>query len=298
VAGSVDRAVAALAARQHGYVARGQLRELGLGRHAITYRVTTGRLIPVYNGVYAVGHAPIAAVDRAAAAVLACGPSAALSHGSAASLWGFFKRWTMPFEVTAKCVHRRRGIAAHRSTTLTRKDVRRHLGIRVTSAARTLLDVAPRLSDRALTRAVNDARLSRYLRISDLVELLDRCGKHPGAPRLRPFVQNPTGPTRSDFEDLFPGFAERFGLPRPQLNATVGGYEVDALFEDEKVIVELDSWEHHASRSAFGRDRDRDANNLVAGFVTVRVTWERLTGTPKAEARRLLAILENRRRGG
>jgi hypothetical protein len=291
----VDRSVAALAGRQHGYVTRPQLLALGLGAHSIKHRVATGRLIPVYNGVYAVGHAPVAAIDRAAAAVLACGPGAALSHGSAASLWGFFKRWTMPFEVTAECVHRRRGIAAHRSTTLSRKDLRRHLGIRVTSPARTLLDIAPRLSDRALTRAVNDARLSRYLNLSDLAELLDRSPGHHGATRLWPFVRAPNGPTRSDFEDMFLSFAQRFGVPVPKLNAVVGGYEVDALFEAEKVIVELDSWEHHSSRNAFTKDRERDTNNLLAGFVTVRITWERLTDAPRSEARKLLAILAGRR---
>jgi very-short-patch-repair endonuclease len=295
LAASVDTAIATLAARQHGYVARPQLLALGLSADALRHRVRSGHLLGVYSGVYAVGYVPMAPIDRAAGAVLACGPTAALSHGSAASLWGIAPRWTLPFEVTAKSSHRRRGIRVHRSGALTGKDLRRHRGIRVTSPARTLLDTAPRLSARRLNRAVNDLRLSNCLRISDLADLLERCPRHPGSKRLRPFVQAPNGPTRSQFEDAFLDFTERFDLPRPKLNARVGRYEVDALFVAEKVIVELDGYEYHSSQSAFRRDRDRDATNLVAGFVTVRVTWDRLTQRPGAEARRLLAILASRR---
>src|SRR5436309_2074403 len=129
---TLDNAIAAIARRQYGYITRAQLLALGLGDKAISYRLARGWLIPVYAGVYAVGHAPVAPVARSAAAVLACGPNAVLSHGSAASLWGFFKRWAMPFHVTAPSDHRRQGICVHRSRALTRADRRTHLGIRVT----------------------------------------------------------------------------------------------------------------------------------------------------------------------
>jgi hypothetical protein len=267
-----------------------------MGAEAITYRVRVGRLIPVYAGVYAVGHVPGSPVDRAVGALLACGPGAALSHGSAASLWGIFKQWSMPFEVTARSDHRRQGIRVHRSRTLTRKDIRVHLGVRVTSPARTLLDIAPRLSDPTLTRAVNDLRLASFLRLTALAELLDRCGRHPGAPRLASFIQAPTsGPTRSKFEDAFVAFTQRYGLPTPIINARFGGRIVDALLVAERVIVELDGYDVHSSRSSFENDRDRDADHLVAGFPTVRITWPRLRDTPEKEANRLEAILRHRR---
>ena len=99
----LDAAIAALARKQHGYVTREQLLELGLGVGAIKFRIGAGQLIAVYSGVYAVGHLPSLPIDRAAAAVLACGPTAALSHGSAVSLWGWdTKYWRLPFEVTSR----------------------------------------------------------------------------------------------------------------------------------------------------------------------------------------------------
>jgi hypothetical protein len=214
VGNSVDKAIAALAERQRGYATRRQLLDLGLGAEAVKYRVRTGRLIAVHAGVYAVGHVPTSAADCASAAVLACGRDAILSHGSATSLWRIDNRWQRPFEVTVSTARHRRGIRVHRVTNLTRRDIRRHLGIRVTSPARTILDVAPRFTDKALTRAINDLRISHQLRLSDLAELLSRCPKQPGARRLRQFVEIPRGPTRSEFEDAFMAFTAR-SISRP-----------------------------------------------------------------------------------
>jgi len=152
---ATERRLSSLARRQRGYVQRQQLLDLGFGPEAIRYRARKGRLIAIYTGVYAVGHVPTSAPDRAYAALLACGPDAVLSHGSAASLWGIHRRWRTPFEVTTPTVRRRPGIRTHRAK-LHRRDIRRHDGITVTSPARTILDVSPRLTDKALTRAVND----------------------------------------------------------------------------------------------------------------------------------------------
>lgn len=93
-----------------------------------------------------------------------------------------------------------------------------HLGIRVTSPARTLLDIAPRVRDKTLTRGVNDLRHARRVTIEQVADVLERYPRHPGAPRLRPFVEKRRGPTRSDPEDRFIVFCERFGLPEPQIN--------------------------------------------------------------------------------
>lgn len=184
MADALDRLTGVLAAKQFGYITREQLLRLGLGRRAIQYRIAARRLIPVYRGVYAVGHLPMTPLPRAFAAVLACGEGAALSHGSAATLWGFSKHWEMPLEVTVATSHRQRGgINLHRSRTLTRRDVTWQLGIRVTSPARTVLDYAPRLTGKALSRFVYDALRSPYLYRPALADVLNRNPTHPGAKR-------------------------------------------------------------------------------------------------------------------
>jgi hypothetical protein len=288
--------VTALAGSQYGYVTRSQLLAIGLTCAAIRHLIKTGYLIPVHAGVYAVGHVNNSPVARAAAAVLACGKDAALSFGSAASLWGLDRYWSLAFEVTVPKSHRRReGITVHRCRTLGWRDVTRHLGVRVTSPARTVLDNAPRVTDERLTRMVNDGRHSRFLHLEAVADVIERNPGHPGTKRLKPFVQNRRGPTRSELEDRFVAFAKHYGLPTPQTNVPLLGYVVDALFVAEKVIVEIDSWEFHQFRTNFESDRNRDADTLAAGFVTVRVTDERMKQSPEHEARRLNKILEDRR---
>ena len=295
MADEIDKRITALAKRQRGYVRRGQLLKLGLSPDGIKHRVRKGRLIPDHTGVYAVGHRPTLPQDRACGALLACGEKAVLSHGSAATLWGIYRQWDIPFEVTVPTAHRRRGIRLHRAV-LTGKDVTVKDGIRVTSPARTLLDMAPRLTRKQLRRAFNKLRLSHGLEPGDLEDVLRRFPRHPGARALRPLAGTRRGATRSGLEDKFADFCERYGLPEPRLNEPINGREADAFFPNERLIVEVDGYEVHSGRVSFEDDRDRDAANLALDLPTVRVTEERIDNSPDREAKRLLAIIESRRR--
>ncbi|HEY5430559.1 MAG TPA: type IV toxin-antitoxin system AbiEi family antitoxin domain-containing protein [Solirubrobacteraceae bacterium] len=283
-----------MAARQHGNVTYEQLVALGFTKTRIAHRVRTGRLFRAHRGVFAVGRPARTPLERAAAAVFACGPGAALSHEGALALWGLTHRWPASWHVTVAADRRPKGITVHRSRALLRRDLRIQLDIRVTSPARTVLDCAPSLPDKPLTRLVNDALRTPYLRRSQLADVCRRFPTHAGARRLRPFVDLDDATTRSSFEDEFLAFCERFGFPRPLVNVRVAGHEVDALFADERVIVELDGWAFHRDRLAFESDRDRDADTLAAGFPTLRITWERFHRAPAAEADRLRTILRRR----
>jgi len=210
------------------------------------------------------------------------------------TLWGLWKRWDSPFAVTVARDRRPKGIRTHRAAGLLRRDVTVQLGIRVTSPARALLDSAPDMSSKSLTRAVNEARRAKLASLEALGDVVDRFPLHPGAPLLAPHVSARHAPTRSTLEDEFLEFCRRFGLPTPQVNAAVAGYEVDAYFEAERLIVELDGWETHSDRSVFESDRERDATTLALGIATVRITWERFTSTPAGEAARLRGILAMR----
>jgi hypothetical protein len=287
--------IAQVSARQHGNITRLQLLQLGISNAWIARQVKLGRLHRVYRGVYAVGRPATHPLERAAAAVLACGPRAALSHGSAMTLWGFWKRWDQPCEVTTALDRRPAGIRVYRCSTLLRRDVRSRDRICVTSAARTALDMAPRLRPRSLARLINDARRARILTLEALVDVTARCPTHPGALLLRPHLDDPHNPTRSGGEDDFLTFCRRHGLPTPLINTTVHGVEVDAYFPEEKLVVELDGWPYHSSRQSFEDDRERDATLLAYGIVTIRITYDRLEQDPAREAARLHRILEARR---
>lgn len=293
----IERKIAQLAAKQQRNVTRQQLLAMGVNPRAIDYRVRIGRLHLSYSGVYTLGYPPVTPLERAMAAVLACGPRAALSHGSAMALWGLWKPWEAPLHVTVAADRRPRGIRVHRVRTLDREDVTRQHGIPVTTLARTLLDLARWMTAKSLTRAVNDGRLTGRLNSRALADVVKRNPRHRGAAKLAAILGLAgVRPTRSHFEDEFPAFCERFGLPRPDMDAIICGHEVDALFLEERVIVELDSWEFHSSRTSFESDRSRDADTLAGGFATVRLTWERYRQEPEREAERLNAILARRRR--
>ena len=291
----IDHVIAAAAAQPHGMVTRRQLLALGCNANGIQYRIESGRLHPRYHGVYAVGHVPPSPLANAMAAVLACGGGAVLSHGSAATLWGIRKHWSYPLEVTTPRHPRPKGIRVHRSRTLTEEDVTDHTGIPVTSAARTVFDIAPRLTESQLAWSVSKLRRELYLRLDALAELVDRHPACRATALLRPLLAHPDrAPTRSEFEEAFLIFAKRHELPEPEVNVPVAGHEADVYYPRYQLVVELDGYEFHSDRSEFESDRDHDADRLAAGIATVRVTWERLHVRSEREATRLRIILARR----
>jgi hypothetical protein len=281
--------LARLATRQHGLVTRLQLQELGIPRGAIDHRLRAGGLHRIHTGVYALGYPSQAPLARMMAAVLACGHGAALSHRSAAELWGFGPAWGGAVEVTVPGQRRPSGITVHRSLTLTGNVVTCNR-IPVTSVARTLIDLAELLDDRQLVRAVNDARIRRLVRNEQLTALVAR-SRGRATSRLGDVLGLGT-PTRSVLEDRFLAFVEAHGLPRPEVNQRVVGHEVDALWREQRLVVELDGRAFHDGPAAFERDRERDADLVAAGYHVMRLTWRRLSVQGDREARRLRGLLE------
>ena len=281
-----DVVIAEIAARQHGVVTLLQLLAVGLDRNAIKYRLRVGRLHLLHRGVYAVGHRPPSPLTTAIAAVLACGPDAVLSHRSAGALWRILTWWHTPMEVTAPTQHRLKEIQVHRSR---HADATTHYGIPVTTPARTLVDLADVLTPNQLTRAVNEAQVQRLVTAAELTTLLTR---YPGRRTAR--LTPERGATRSHLEDRFTRFLKRHDLPLPERNQPIAGHEVDAVYREQKLVIELDSRQFHTTPRAFERDRDRDADLLNAGYPTVRITDQRLKHHATTEARRLTEILRSR----
>lgn len=293
----IDSAIAGRAQRHGGHVTRQELMELGLTPKAIRHRLRRGLLIEVYYGVYAVGHLPTNPIDGAHGALLAAGPRSALSHGSAGSVFRIYKRWGRPLEVTIPADRRPRGLIVHHSRLLTQADITLHEGLRVTSPARTLLDLAPRLTPKRRVRVFNELRMEHGMKVEEVESLLSRFPRHPGARLIRPIIGSATDePSRSHFEDDWPRFAEQFGLTGWELNRHVCGHRVDVLFLPDLLIVELDGWQTHGSRPSFEADREQDADILTrAGIPTLRITYPQFHSTPAKQARRIHAVLAARR---
>jgi hypothetical protein len=296
-----ERRLLELAAGQHGVVSVDQLRALGLSSSGTRRRVAGGRLHTMHRGVYAVGRPDVSVHGRWMAAVLACGPVALLSHGSAAALHGLLSHAGASLHVTIprRVGRSRPGIRIHRSTCLTPLDRAFVEGIPCTSVPRSLLDVARWASRRTLERACNQAEVLGVLDVDGVRELLGRVGGSHGARPLQAVLelgQVGEGITRSELEARFLALCRRAALPQPAVNEwiAVEGEELQADFvwHRQGVIVETDGFATHRTRQAFHGDRRRDRALSLAGWQVVRFTWEDVTSEPQVVAkvvRKLLA---------
>ncbi len=254
-----------LAARQHGVVTTAQLLDAGVGRRSIARRVASGWLVPLHRGVYQVG--PVAApLGREMAAILACG--GALSHQTAAAIWGFGRRdHVVHVTVEGQARRAREGVRIHRTASL---DAVIHNGLPLTDPARTLRD---------LERSATIDEVERARERAAMLGLV--------LPDDDPYPEF----TRSEGERRLKALCTAAHLPAPRMNARVAGYEVDAYWPAHKLIVEIDGWRYHGSRQAFERDRRKDAALQAAGYRVVRITWRRLTTEPHAVSAQLGALL-------
>jgi very-short-patch-repair endonuclease len=296
--GDIDDRIAQLAGRQHGVVHRRQLGTLGLGGNAIDNRLRRGRLHRLHPGVYAVGHAAITQEGRWMGAVLFCGSGAVLSHRSAAALWGLRGSSRRAIEVTSGSKARSRAGIHRHFALLPADEVTVERGIPVTTAPRTIFDLA---ATQGADVAESALRQSEYLRLHDrlsLPVLLERYPRRKGAKAVRECLarrRETPGSPRSPLEEQFLPFLRRHDLPLPRLNAwlNLGGrrFQVDCLWPAQRQIVELDGWQGHGTRSAFRNDRERDRRLRVAGYAITRLTWSQLEDEPSAIAGDLQVLL-------
>jgi very-short-patch-repair endonuclease len=286
----LDRAIGQIAARQHGVVSVKQLHAASADSSAIKRRVAAGRLHRVHQGVYAVGHPRLSDRGRWMAAVLACRDGAVLSHRSAGELWGIVRSSARrppeagggegsPVDVTVPGTggrRRQRGIRIHRSSTLIPAECTRRDGIPVTNPARTLSDLA---------RILSGTQFAAVLREAEFLRLPIRAAGEQARAR-----QN-VARTRTELEALFLAVVRRHRLPPPEVNVKIDRYEVDFLWRAERLIVEVDGWVAHRTRSAFEEDRARDTRLKLLGFDVFRFTWRQIEAEPKAVAATIRAVL-------
>jgi very-short-patch-repair endonuclease len=233
------------------------------------------------------------------AAVLASGPDALLSHQTAAALWGFRG-------YSGGAIH---ATVPRKSTSS--KRIRRHLshvppderaekeGIPVTSVHRTIFDLAATASVDVVIAMIKEAE---YLNLWDRLSLWDLLDRYPtkrGSRNLRfalkRITEEPGGRKRSKLEERFAPFLRRYHLPLPRFNDWIAlegkPYRVDCHWPQRHLIVELDGWEGHKTKSAFQDDRARDRALKVAGYSVIHLTWAQLDDEPTQIAADLRALL-------
>lgn len=292
-----DEALAELAFRQSGVVARWQLAAIGVTAAMVKARIASGHLIRLHRGVYAVGHRRLGRDGILLAAVFAAGRGAVVSHRDAAGLYAIRPANHRGIDVTVDAKRTApEGVRLHRAA-LPPDEVTTVRGIPVTTLARTLVDLAGVLAPDHLRRALHEAERLHRVDVREIERALARTRTRNGGGHaamraaLKDVRAHGVEIVRSDLELAFASLARRFGLPRPRTNVWVHGREVDAWWPAQRVAVEADGWESHGTRRAFQHDREKGNHLALHGVTLLRFTHRDVAERPERVAREVAEAL-------
>ena len=264
----------AVAARQHGVVSAAQLRARGVSRRRVQGLEARGELRRLHKGVYLVGQL-VLPHSLEAAAILAGGPQAAISHRSAAYLYTAlaYRAESAPIHLTIPSRRSAgdRDLVIHQATLLPHEIRHRH-GIPVTSPTRTILDLASCSADDELESAVAEAFALRLVNRSLLITAVEAAPGRRGVARLRTLLEIGPKRTRSKPERDLLKLIRAAGLPEPLTNHRIGRWELDLYWPEHRLVVEVDAYSTHSSPRAFENDRRKAAELEDAGLTVRRVT--------------------------
>jgi very-short-patch-repair endonuclease len=289
-----------LAAEQFGVVSTAQLRQAGVTAKEIRGLVSRGVLHPLYHGVYAFGHRRVVAHGRLVAALLSCGDSSFLSHRTAAAVWDLRPANVRRIEVTAPD-HRladRRGIVLHQSAAVADDEVKTRNGLRVSSVARLLVESARTEPVKELVRLITEAVRRRHLDFGVLESTMARHTRRPGMANLRQALRGyePRPDRKSGLERAFDELIKDSGIPEPQRNVFIDGWEVDCYWPEFNLVVELDGRNYHSSLRDMEKDKLKDAKLALLGIQVIRITELRFELEPGQILADLLKLTRSERR--
>lgn len=298
----IDERIGRHAARSHGIVTRSAAVELGASRTAVNERLRAGRWEHLSRSTYAIAGSP-ATWERAATALhLATG--GVVSHLAAARLRGYrpLPAGDEP-EVTVGITRSARSPLGrvHRSRDLHLATVEEISGLPVTDAARTLLDLAAQVGPVRYRRIVDDALDRKLVTLGELDACLTRHRRRgrPGVRRLAGVLAergDGSWVTESVFERRFLVFCDTHGIPRPRTQLALSCRDrvfarCDCVFEEARLIVELDGRRGHLQLVNRELDHERDQIAVSTGWSVMRVGWLQFTRRPGTLADRLRAKL-------
>jgi hypothetical protein len=143
-------------------------------------------------------------------------------------------------------------------------------GIPITTPARTIIDLARTLEGRALEALIDRADQRGLVDFDDL--------RHANPASLKAVLSAyDPAPTRSELEERFLRLCDDHGIPRPATNTCIEGFEVDFVWRDRRLVVEVDGYAYHRSPSAFESDRTKDVHLTTNGWRVLRFTWRQIT---------------------
>lgn len=229
------------------------------------------------------------------AAVLACGDGAALSHRSAAALWGLQSPAGGSIHVSVPAARRakHRGITVHREEHL---DVTTHKGIRATTPLVTLIALATTEPRNRLEAAINEADKLDLIDPETLRAMLEAAPRRRGVGVLKRTLDIRTFTlTDSELERRFLPIARRAGLPAPLAQRWVNGHRVDFYWPELALVVETDGLRYHRTPAQQTADRIRDQAHAAAGLTAVRFTRAQVRHDPGHVEAVLRAVAERAR---
>lgn len=296
-----DAAIAWIASRQHGVVSHAQARDAGLTRAAIARRVDAGRWIRLLPCVYRVGGAPATGRQGMMAATLWAGAGALLSHRAAGVLHGLDGVTADRLEVTAPRRLRSGDVVAHFTSSFTAIDRDLVDSIPVTSATRTLIDLACVLDRDLLELGLEDALrrgLTSRARLGYRLRQLEGHGRS-GCVALRTLMKEGGGraPSGSAPEVRLRRLLTGAGLPRPVPQHEIRDCgrllaRVDLAYPEARIAIEFDSDRWHSGRRRREADLERRNRLTAVGWHVVHVGWSELTTGARTTIKTVRALLQ------
>jgi hypothetical protein len=294
----------AIAERNHGLVTLADVRAAGLSPATRQQWMDSGRLVLLRRGLYRWAGAPITPHQRLLAAVRFNGDGAVASHRAAAWLWGLpgFASGFVEVSKGRGRSQRRDYGWVHGSMFLPEWHTTDRLAVPVTTPARTLFDLAgvvhPARVERALDHALS-SRLAGLGQIQVVFAELARQGRR-GTATMRELLDVRSDgyvPPSSELEALARAVFTAAGLPEPAAEVDLGDEDdwigrVDLVFRPERLVVELDSSNHHSALLDRISDTDRTRRLRAAGWRVKRVSWWDLVDRPDEIVAEVGALLE------
>lgn len=298
--GDVAQQINDYAANQRFLISRGEALDLGATDKYVKHQLSRARWQQIHPGVYQIDRRPLDWESKLMAAVLACGPSARVSHRAALVLWNLDGIASAPVELTMPFGNLPvpEGVIVHRSRRPTPTAERS--GIPVSGPERLLLECCIYLPPIVIGKAV-DSAIRRNLTTVDRMWLMlaNEGGRGVKGTKfmrgvLRDRVHDTATDSGSEFELLY--YMQKASLPRPELGFELypasGRRIPDFIWPDRNKAVEVDGIDAHNSAEGLDDDLQRQNELMDLGLEIRRFSARQIRRDPKGVVAQIRQFLE------